>query len=152
MIVHIFCLPMHLFYHMYKRLCIGRHRFHNEKITYTAFITVLWIVYVQIFKTLEWKKLLEIKIIFWVLMKKKLARPPKPVSSSIYIYIYIYTSKTFTNQFSSSAIMQQALACVGDSPHPHCHLHKSRKRRLRQAMKNPSKGKAAWADIAHAKF
>ena len=36
---------------------------------------------------------MKIKIIFWVLMKKKLACPPKPVSSSsssIYIYIYIY--------------------------------------------------------------
>ena len=87
MIVHIFCLPMHLYHHMYKRLCIGRHWFHNVKVTYTTFITVLWIVHVQIFKTLEWKKLLETKIKFWVLMKKKLACPPRPVSSSIYIYI-----------------------------------------------------------------
>ena len=36
--------------------------------------------------------------------------------------------------------------------HPCCHLCKSRKRRLGQAMKSLPKGKAAWADIACAKF
>ena len=87
--MHIFCLPMHLYHHMYKRFWISRHRFYNEKVTYTAFTTILWVVHVQVFKTLEWKKLLEIKIMFWALMKKKLACPPKPVSST-YIYIYIY--------------------------------------------------------------
>ena len=63
-----------------------------------ALITVLSVVYLQIFKTLEWKKLLEIKIMFCIPMKKKLACPPKLVSSSssssssssIYIYIYYY--------------------------------------------------------------
>ena len=33
-----------------------------------------------------------------------------------------------------------------------CHPRESRKRRLRRAMKSPPKGKAAWADIARAKF
>ena len=33
-----------------------------------------------------------------------------------------------------------------------CHPRKSRKRRLRWAMKSPPKAKAAWADIARAKF
>ena len=43
----------------------------------------------------------------------------------------------------------QALAWhAGDSPYPHYHPCKSRKRRLRQAMKSPSKGKAAWANIS----
>ena len=110
--MHIFCLPMHLFHHMYKRLCIGRHRFHNEKVTYTAFITVLWIVYVQIFKTLEWKKLLEIKIIFWVLMKKKLACPPKPVSSSIYIYIHIYIYIIYSNKYTWKSAQHKSLVLL----------------------------------------
>ena len=43
----------------------------------------------------------------------------------------------------------QALAWhTGDSPYSHYHPCKSRKRRLRQAMKSPSKGKAAWANIS----
>ena len=36
--------------------------------------------------------------------------------------------------------------------HPRCYPRKSRKRRFRRMMKNPPKGKAAWADIARAKF
>ena len=52
MIVYIFTLSMHLYHHMYKRFSIGRHRFHNGKVTYIAFIIVPWILHVQVFRTL----------------------------------------------------------------------------------------------------
>lgn len=53
----------------------------------------------------------------------------------------------FGSQLSDLA---QALArCAGNSLHLPYHLHK---RRLGWAMKNPSYGKAAWIDIAGAKF
>ena len=49
--------------------------------------------------------------------------------------------------------MYQTLAwCASDSPCPCYHPHKPRKRKLGQAMKSPPKGKAAWADILHAKL
>ena len=47
----------------------------------------------------------------------------------------------------------QALAWrAGDRPHPCYHPRKPRKRKLGRAMKILPKGKAVWADIAHAKL
>ena len=47
----------------------------------------------------------------------------------------------------------QALAWrAGDSPCPRCHSRKSKNWRLRRTMKSPPNSKAAWADIARAKF
>ena len=48
---------------------------------------------------------------------------------------------------------RQALAWrAGHSPHPRCHSRKSRNLRLRRTMKSPPNSKAAWVNIARAKF
>ena len=57
------------------------------------------------------------------------------------------------NRETLAEALIQALAWrAGKSPHPYCHPCKSRKKRLRWAMKSLSKGNAARADIASAKF
>ena len=48
---------------------------------------------------------------------------------------------------------RQALAWrAGHSPRPRCHSRKSRNLRLRRTMKSPPNSKAAWVNIARAKF
>ena len=71
-----------------------------------AFITVPWVIYLQIFKTLEWKKLWEIRITFCILMKKKLACPPKLVSSSSSSGSSSSSSSSSSSNSSSIYILQ----------------------------------------------
>ena len=61
-------------------------------------------------------------------------------------------SYRFISIYLSTYIYQVLASHAGDSLCPRSHPRKWRKRRLRRAIKSPPKGKAAWADIACAKF
>ena len=103
MIVHNFCLPMELYCHMYKRYCIGRYRLHNEKVTHTAFITVLWgcvctSFHNSSFITLERNKLWEIMEIKNVLGTNE-EKLPYPHIHNIYMYIFRYTHVITSRNF-----------------------------------------------------
>ena len=65
----------------------------------------------------------------------------------------LVVSVAFTTKIKVLNCYEQALACrAGDSLQLCCHPCKLRKTPLRGVMKSPPKGKAAWVDIAHAKF